>query len=66
MGATEELLYSFPVRKSSDRVSVTDQLLYGDRATSGRQVGTGEFAPIEKRYSREPLSGHWWRYCVSG
>ncbi len=48
MGATEELLYSFPVRKSSDRVSVTDQLLYGDRATSGRQVGTGEFAPIEK------------------
>lgn len=48
MGATEELLYSFPVRKSSDRVSVTDQLLYGDKATSGRQVGAGQFAPIEK------------------
>lgn len=48
MGATEELLYSFPVRKASDQVSATDQLLYGDKATSGRQVGKGQFAPIEK------------------
>ena len=48
MGATEELLYSFPVRKASDQVSATDQLLYGTKATSGKQVGTGQFAPIEK------------------
>jgi hypothetical protein len=48
MGATEELLYSFPVRKASDQVSATDQLLYGDKATSGKQVGKGQFAPIEK------------------
>lgn len=48
MGATEELLYSFPVRKASDQVSATDQLLYGTKATSGKQVGGGQFAPIEK------------------
>ena len=48
MGATEELLYSFPVRKASDQVSATDQLLYGTKATSGKQVGPGQFAPIEK------------------
>ena len=48
MAITDELLYGDSTSKPAVSGNVTDELLYGNKATSGRQVGSGQFAPIEK------------------
>jgi len=47
MAITDELLYGDSTSKPAASSNVTDELLYGNKATSGKQVGYGQFAPIE-------------------
>jgi hypothetical protein len=47
MAITDELLYGDSASKPAASSNVTDELLYGNKATSGKQVGYGQFAPIE-------------------
>ena len=49
MAITDELLYGDSTSKPAVSGNVTDELLYGNKATSGRQVGSGQFAPIEPK-----------------
>ena len=54
MAITDELLYGTTAPKNSPSGSVTDELLYKSSATSGQQVGTGEFPQLGPRPIADP------------
>jgi len=54
MAITDELLYGTPTQKNAPSSNVTDELLYGARATSGQQVGSGQFQELGPKPISDP------------
>ena len=54
MAITDELLYGTPTQKNAPSSNVTDELLYGARATSGQQVGSGQFQELGPKPIADP------------